>query len=199
MVTKLSKTLTKPKPLVRKPIDHSAVAKKLKSLGLYAGKTTGLLKKDKDKINRANKAFAFALAKPGEYKGLPLSPKQARAWKDRGITIHNGRGLFRTVGFDHIRKTRSGDVIMSDGEHSARLSLETDPRKLRRLSQKYADGQIGVAIEGKVISSTFNNFEQAQAYAVQLHEQLNRGRIARGDKPLSVLPVFISGESDDGS
>lgn len=161
----------------------------MKSLGLYQGKTVRLEKKDKDRINRAYAKFSHAANNPENWKGVKVTKAQARAWKERGASVNNGRVAIYSKGYDHIRKTRKGDVILSNAEKSKRLTLETDPDKLAAMAKAYGRGLIGIQIGGTSLHVHFNNWADAVAYAHQLTTELQ-------DKGSGIvpLPVFVSGE-----
>lgn len=177
------------KPFRREPINHASVAKTLKSLGLYTGKTTRLEKKDKDRINRAYAKFSYAAENPSAWKGVKVSKAQAKEWKKRGLAVFDERVMVYAKGYDHIKKTRSGDLILSNAEKSKRFTLTTDPTKLERMANRY--GNIGVQIGGVSIHRSFESWDDAVAYAQQLR---SRFQSVKGKEDLMPLPVFIEGE-----
>lgn len=178
----------------RKAIDHSAVAKTLKSLGLYTGKTTRLEKKDKDKINRAYSKFSYAANNPTSWKGVKVKPDEAKKWRERGVAVFKDRVMIYSKGFDSIKRTRAGDIVLANAEKSKRFTLTTDPTKLERLSMKH--GSIGIQIGGVSIHRNFESWQDAVAYANQLRSRFAANAEKRDLVP---LPVFVSGNEDEDS
>lgn len=125
---------------------------------------------------------------------MKVSAPQAKEWAKRGATVFKDRVMIYAKGYEHIKRTRKGDIILSNAEKSKRFTLETDPLKLKKLAAQHND-QIGIQIGGVSLHRNFVDWEDAIEYATQL-----RSRFAQdpSKRDLLPMPVFVKGLDDDG-